>query len=109
MEAAQNEILVQASILRETPKCLVVRDLDGQERWLDKEHVQMQIVGMVVSFAIDRNKWERRVSNKNVHTDEPPVEMWTRKCLCCGTKQELEKGMFVCDPCKRTDSWRLGA
>ena len=102
-----SNVNIQLKLVKDTGRYLVAEQ-DGSDFWFDKETlVFWQAEEDEVSITLDSKSWTRRLRNAQLNA-EPKPETRTRKCLCCGAPFQAEKMIFVCSPCKKTQSWQMG-
>jgi hypothetical protein len=106
-EDDMSNISIQLKLVKDTGRYLVAEQ-DGSDFWFDKETLAFwQAEENEVSITLDSKSWTRRLRNAQLNA-EPKPETRTRKCLCCGAPFQAEKMIFVCSPCKKTQSWQMG-
>jgi hypothetical protein len=99
-------VALQLSFVRDTGRYLV-GSYAGAEYWFDKRQTpEWEVDGGALKLATDQKAWERRLKTAKIPPER--VETRLRNCMCCSTPFEAEKHLRVCDPCKKTDSWKMG-
>jgi hypothetical protein len=100
-------------LIEETSTTVIGEDESGDRRLFQKADLQSCIVSRrfeSVSIVIEWRKLKKiKPMNMDVSpASEKPVVLKKRRCLNCRHEFDAHPSIFICEPCKRATSWRMG-
>jgi hypothetical protein len=100
-------------LIQETTCAVVGEDAEGDRRKFDKRDLLSCVVSRKlesVSVVIEKRKLKkiRMLRGDFSPMAEKAVVLKNRRCLNCRHPFKAHPSTFICTPCKKTVSWRMG-